>query len=108
VPNVWDASDAVRPDAAADVAHPHRALTDADAERSAGLELDVPAQVVRFPQARLLVQSEHPVAAAELCIPGAVLSAEQSCVAPVVVMQTQPAMQQDAVLPRLSPAEQKP
>jgi hypothetical protein len=80
--SAWDAWDAARLDATA-AADLHRAPSDAGAEKLAVPGLDARAQDAWSRQALQSVQWVPWVAAAELCTPDAVQSAEQSCVEPV-------------------------
>jgi hypothetical protein len=110
--NAWDAWADVPPDVAVDAALLHRpGLAGADAEKLAGRARDVQASGVRSSSDE--PRSEHRAAAeaeraavAELCIPGAGLSAARSCVAQEVPGQpeelTKPGEQLDAARPELA------
>lgn len=104
-PCAWDASDDVRRGAAAG---PHLLPrpADADAEKWVARERDVRARAARF-QLHLLVRQAR-LGAAELCIPGAVRSAAQSCAARVAEAPPQPAAKPDSAQPREEAARQMP
>ncbi len=83
---MWDASDAARPVLEAVVVHPFRArLADVDAEKSAVRAQDGRAPDAWFPEHQPeLSGPEEQDAAAVLCTPGAVQSAERSFEAPAL------------------------
>jgi hypothetical protein len=75
--SAWDASDAARQDVAADVALQIPDLAVSDAEKSAAPEPDDPVPDALYPR-NCLVPPAVPDAAAVLCTPDAVQSAERS------------------------------
>ena len=102
-PYAWDAWDGVLPDAT-DAADLRPASSDADAGKLAVPALDAPARDAWSPRVSLSVQSKRPAqpdAAAVLCTPDAVLSAEQSCAGPEAAADPQmPAVLPDALVRR--------
>lgn len=104
-PCAWDASDDVRRGAAAG---PHLLPrpADADAEKWVARERDVRARAARF-QLHLLVRQAR-LGAAELCIPGEVRSAAQSCAEPVAEAPPLRAVKPDSAQPMEVAARQMP
>jgi len=99
-PGAWDASDVVPPDAA-DAADLRRAPADADAEKLAVPAPDVRARDAWSRRVRRFAQPARLDAAAELCTPDAVLSAEQSCAAlEAAAVPQQPGARADAAQSR--------
>ena len=109
MPSAWDASDVAPLDAAEAAVHQPQHLADADAGKSAVLELDareldalqLDAQPLPMP-----VVKARPDAVAELCKPDAARSAEQSFAVPGAVERSEPAAQPDAAQPPAEPLTQ--
>jgi hypothetical protein len=97
-PCAWDASDDARLDAT-DAADLRREPSGVGAEKLAAPELDVRARDAWwFPPALQSALRARPDEEAELCIPDAVRSAEQSCAAQAVAAAQKP-QSDEAVLP---------
>ncbi len=101
-PGAWDASDDARRDAAG-AADLRRELADEAAEKLAGRARGVRAQDASSLPELQLARWARPDAAAELCTPDAVPSAEQSCAAQEAVAEL-PLQGAQADVARLSEA----
>ena len=106
--SAWDAWDDAHPDAT-DAADLRRAPSDAGAGKLAGPAQDARARDAwSRQQAHPSVRSVRPDAAAELCTPDAVRSAEQSCAAQAAAAAPEPLGLRGAALPLEAAAQQRP